>query len=439
MNRKTDPTKSRPGIRKAGTSRISSYLWLVYIPTFLLSVGWGMVLPIVPLFAKSLGAGLGLTGLIVAMKGVGTLILDLPAGLLVTSLGKKKIILITSGGACVVALLTGFVGNILLFAVLTFMMGGLHSMWMMAQMAVLRDAAQAHQRGRAIAVLGGVSRSGTFVGPIAGGLLGKFLGFQAAYFGQAVVCFAALIFLYHYARRLAWEPIRRVGTNPFTRIGRIIIHHRHSFITVGPAVLALQLLRAARQILCPLWGDAIGLDVAAIGIVMGLSSAVDMTLFYPAGWIMDHWGRKSAALPALLLFSLSMALVPLTNSFGALMLVGLLTGVGNGLSSGLVMTIGSDLAPDRGTGDFLGVWRLIGDIGTASGPFIIGTVAQAFTLGLAPLATACIGLGGAFAFLFLVKETLKKSTVPQPESDSSVKDVDPNSDTERESDRQDPA
>ncbi len=417
MNGKTDPTKRRPAIKEADSSRISSYLWLVYIPTFLLSVGWGMVLPIIPLFAKNLGAGLGLTGLIVAMKGIGTLILDLPAGLLITSLGKRKIILITSGGACIVALFTGLVGSILWFGVLTIMLGGLHSMWMMAQMAVLRDAAQAHQRGRAIAVLGGVSRSGTFVGPIVGGLLGKFLGFQAAYFGQAVVSFAALIFLYHYSRRLAWEPIRRIGTNPLARIGRIVNHYRYNFITAGPAILALQLLRAARQIIFPLWGDAIGLDVAAIGIVMGLSSAVDMTLFYPAGWIMDHWGRKRAAIPALLLFSLSMALIPLTNSFGALMLVGFLAGVGNGLSSGLVMTIGSDLAPDRGTGDFLGVWRLIGDIGTASGPFIIGTVAQAFTLGLAPLVTACIGVGGASVFLFLVRETLNKSTAPPPEVD----------------------
>ncbi len=429
MNGKTDPTKSRPAIKEADSSRISSYLWLVYIPTFLLSVGWGMVLPIIPLFAKNLGAGLGLTGLIVAMKGIGTLILDLPAGLLITSLGKRKIILITSGGACIVALLTGLVGSILWFGVLTIMLGGLHSMWMMAQMAVLRDAAQAHQRGRAIAVLGGVSRSGTFVGPIVGGFLGKFLGFQAAYFGQAVVSFAALIFLYHYSRQLAWEPMRRIGTNPLTRIGHIVIHYRHSFITAGPAVLAVQLLRAAKQIIFPLWGDSIGLDVAAIGIVMGLSSAVDMTLFYPAGWIMDHWGRKKAAIPALLLFSLSMALIPLTNSFATLMLVGFLAGLGNGLSSGLVMTIGSDLAPDRGTGDFLGVWRLIGDIGTASGPFIIGMVAQAFTLGLAPWVTACIGVGGASAFLFLVKETLNKQTVPPPEIDPSGKD----------SDRKDPA
>jgi len=254
-----------------------------------------------------------------------------------------------------------------------------------------------------------------------------------------VVSFAALIFLYHYSRRLAWEPIRRIGTNPLRRIGRIVIHHRRNFITAGPAMLVLQLLRAARQILFPLWGDAIGLDLAAIGVVMGLSSAVDMTLFYPAGWIMDHWGRKSAALPALLLFSLSMGLVPLTKTFGALMLVGFLTGVGNGLSSGLVMTIGSDLAPDRSTGDFLGVWRLIGDIGTASGPFIIGTVAQAFTLGLAPLVTACIGLGGASMFIFLVRETLKKSTAPQPRIDPPAKDFNRNSDTERESDRQDPA
>ena len=146
-----------------------------------------------------------------------------------------------------------------------------------------------------------------------------------------------------------------------------------------------------------------------------------MMLFYPAGIIMDRWGRRSAAIPALLLFSLSMALVPLTNSFWTLLFVGLLTGVGNGLSSGLVMTIGSDLAPDRGAGDFLGVWRLIGDIGTAAGPFIIGTVAQIFTLASAPLVTCGLGLVGASLFFFLVKETLQKKPVQPPESRHRIK------------------
>jgi MFS family permease len=333
-----------------------------------------------------------------------------------TNLGKRKIVLITSGGSCLVALLTGLVGNLFLFAVLTFLLGGFHSMWIMAQMAVLKEAAQSHQRGRAIAVLGGVVRIGTFVGPIVGGFLGKFLGLKASYFAQALICLAALLFLYHYSRRLAWEPIRRIGVNPVTRIGRIMVRYRHSFVTAGPAVLVLQLLRATRQIMYPLWGDAIGLDVAAIGLVMGLSFTLDMMLFYPTGIIMDRWGRKSAAVPALLLFSLSMALIPLTNSFWTLLLVGLLTGVGNGLSSGLVMTIGSDLAPVKSPGDFLGVWRLIGDVGTASGPFIIGTVAQIFTLTLAPLVTGGVGLVGAFMFLFLVKETLKKNPVQKPES-----------------------
>jgi MFS family permease len=409
---------------------LGSVVWLVYVPTFLLSVGWGMVLPIIPLLARGLGASLGLTGLIVAAKGLGTLILDLPAGLLVTSLGKKKTILLASVGACAVALMTGFTGNLALFAALTFMLGGFHSMWIMTQLAVLRDTAPAEQRGRAIAFLGGVSRVGTFVGPIVGGFLAKLLGFSAAYFGQAVISFVALALLYVYSRKVAWEPLRRIGVNLYTRIGRNLADHRRSFMTAGSAVITLQLLRAGRQILFPLWGDAIGLDVAAIGLIIGLSSAVDMTLFYPAGMIMDKLGRKWTAVPALFLLSTSLVLIPLTKTFAALMMVGLLSGLANGLSSGLGMTIGADLAPDRGTGDFLGVWRLIGDIGTASGPVIIGAVAQAFTLSLSPVVAACIGLGGAFIMLFVVGETLKKSptakTAQQAKLGSS--DIDPDGD-----------
>src|SRR5690606_31549686 len=59
--------------------------------------------------------------------------------------------------------------------------------------------------------------------------------------------------------------------------------HRRTLLTAGSIVLFVQFVRQARQLLIPLWGDEIGLDVAAIGLVFGLSSAIDMTLFYPVG------------------------------------------------------------------------------------------------------------------------------------------------------------
>ena len=60
----------------------------------------------------------------------------------------------------------------------------------------------------------------------------------------------------------------------------------------------------------------------------------------------------------------------------SLQLGALLLGFGNGLGAGTMMTLGADLAPSRSRGEFIGIWRFIGDGGSVGGPLIVGTVAE---------------------------------------------------------------
>src|SRR5690606_464751 len=109
----------------------------------------------------------------------------------------------------------------------------------------------------------------------------------------------------------------------------------------------------------------------------------------------DRWGRKWTGVPCLAVMALSMVLIPLTDSATALIAVGVLSGLGNGLGSGINMTLGADFAPPRNRGEFLGVWRLVGDIGTASGPLVVSGITGLATLGIASVATGGIGIAGA--------------------------------------------
>ena len=101
-------------------------------------------------------------------------------------------------------------------------------------------------------------------------------------------------------------------------------------------------------------------------------------------------------------------LIPTTGGFLGLLMVSMIAGIGNGLGSGIVLTLGADLSPRRSTGEFLGMWHLMGDVGTMSGPLLIGAVAQALGLQVAPLLIAGFGLVGAWLMIFRVAETLDK-------------------------------
>ena len=177
----------------------------------------------------------------------------------------------------------------------------------------------------------------------------------------------------------------------------------------GTGVLFAQAIRAGRSIIVPLYAaDVLGLGPEAIGIIVSASWALDMLLFIPAGWIMDKFGRKYAIVPSFFIQAIGIALIPLTQSFEGLLLAAAVIGIGNGISSGAMMTIGSDLAPVKTRGEFLGVWRFIGDSGRMVAPLVVGLIAQQLALQSAAVAMSGAGLMAAGIFAFLVPETLTR-------------------------------
>ena len=75
------------------------------------------------------------------------------------------------------------------------------------------------------------------------------------------------------------------------------------------------------------------------------------------------------------LYALGLALLPLAAGFYSLLAVAVLLGFANGIGTGVVMIIGADLARASGRhGQFLGLWRLIGDVGISGAPLLVGTI-----------------------------------------------------------------
>ena len=345
------------------------------------------------------------------MRGLGTMLCDVPAGIAVTRVGDKATML---GGLLVATLAClGFTwtASPTGLAALGLVFGAGIGALMLGRLNYVARHCPAQYRGRALTTLAGIQRLGFLVGPVAGGLCAEALGFGAAFAGAALLNVAGMILVSVFVPRTI--PGARQGAHPpLAVIRRILRDHRSIFTRAGLAFVALQFIRSGRQLLVPLWGESIGLDAASIGLVFGLASAIDAAMFYPAGWIMDFRGRKWSAVPSLALLSLSLALLPFTASFWPFLAVVLLSGLGNGFGTGIVMTVGADISPHTNRGEFLGVWRLVGDAGHAAGPFVIGAVEGAVALAGALGFAAGIGLAGAAGAAFFVPETLRREEDP---------------------------
>ncbi len=369
----------------------------LYLPSFVLAFGAGMLIPVLPLYARSFGASYGMIGLVLASQGIGNLLGDIPSGILLGRIGHKRSMLAGIGSLGAAMFVMAWAQSSLQLIALGLVAGLGTALWSISRHAYMTDSILVHERGRATAAFGGFNRIGTFVGPAVGGMLAAALGFHAPFVAYGLVSLAALaavaLFVSDTGERIV---VHRGGVLGHTRhLGAVIRLHYRILGSAGLAQLLAQMIRSGRTIIVPLYAaDIVGLDVTQIGWIVTLSAAIDMAMFYPAGVIMDRYGRKFASVPSFAIQALGMALIPLTFGFWALLGATLVIGFGNGLGSGTMLTLGSDLAPQESMGEFLGVWRLIGDVGQSGAPIAVGSIADALSLPLATFAIASAGLGG---------------------------------------------
>ncbi|REF37385.1 MFS transporter [Thermasporomyces composti] len=390
----------------------------VYLPTMLYGVGQGAMVPIIAHSARDLGASVGVAGLVVAAIGVGQLIGDLPAGALAGRIGERRAMLaaaaldVVAMAACVIA------GSVWLLGAAIFCAGLAGAVWGLARQAYLAEVVPFHLRARAMSTLGGVHRIGRFIGPFLGAGVVRAWGTDGAYAMNGIAVLAAAALLVSLPEPQGRHPHATTASGD-VRIVDVARSHLPIFYTLGVGVLLIGAVRASRDVVLPLWADSLGFDAATTSLIFGIAGAVDMLLFYPAGKVMDRVGRAFVAVPSMVVLAAAHFLLPLTHDLTSLSLVALLMGFGNGIGSGIVMTLGADLSPSVGRPAFLGAWRLCADAGNSGGPLLIGTVSAAVALGPAIVLMGGLGLLGA-----LVMGRYIPRYVPSPRSLPSVVEED---------------
>lgn len=389
--------------------RVFALMLPVYVPSFLLAFTQGLLIPTLPLYATTFGVSFSLVSLAVAARGIGTLAMDLPSGVMLERLGSRKVMLLGVGVACVSLTLMGIIESFPVLVLLRLLSGGGAAMWMLSRMAHISDVIPLEVRGRALSAFGGVSRIGVFASPAIGGFVGATFGLRTPFLLAAALAGVAFLITLRYVPE-SRAPAQTAHRRPHWRtMAQIVGTYRRDLLAAGSAQILAQMIRAGREIIVPLYGATVlGLDVAAVGVIITVSAAIDMSLFGIAGLLQDRMGRKWASVPSMIILGIGMGLVPLTGGYVSLMAAAAIMGLGNGLGSGTMMTLGSDLAPRDAMGEFLGLWRLIGDGGNTGGPLVVGAVADLTGLGLAAIVLAGVGALAAANLAWFVPETRRQ-------------------------------
>lgn len=393
----------------------------VYVPSFLMSVCQGSALLLLPLYALELGGTPAMAAVIFACRGLGNMAADIPAGLVVQKFGDAKVMKVGVALMVLAAAGCALADNLIQLALMALTIGLSMATWLLARLTLISDLVESSQRGQALATMAGLQRFGHFLGPMISGSIVYTNGYSPAFFGIATLALVTLALL---GLGRDTVPDAREGmdrgqpesidqeTLSSRPLIDLLITHRSIFLRGGTAVFLLTLVRAARTLLIPLWGAWIGLNVAEIGLIVGIAAGIDMTMFPFAGLIMDNWGRRYAGMMCLGLLSTSLLLLSQSTDTWSFAAAACVAGLGNGLGSGINMTLGTDFAPIRQRGHFLGIWRMISDAGAFTGPTLISSIAATIGLGSSLGISATLGFIGLFVMARFVPETRIQSGEP---------------------------
>lgn len=365
-------------------------MWLpAFLPTFLFEIGNGAVLPVVALSALHLGASAGEAAFMLALLGIGRLLGDLPASWLAHRVGDHRAMLAASALA-IVAFATCMVATSLpvLGGALT-VVGAATAVFYLARHSFLTVAAPLALRARVMSTLAGAHRAGMFLGPFVGAGVIALTDVRGAYVVAVVTsaCTGALLLV---VRDVGGD--RGSGMTTTSSSWKLLVRYRRLFVTLGIGILAVGAVRAARQTVLPLWAEHLHLTPEVISLVFGIAGAAEMLLFYPAGRVMDTHGRLAIAVPSMVILGGAMMCLPLSTGVVTVTLVAVVMAIGNGIGSGIMMTIGADAAPADARVRFLGLWRVFSDGGNAIGPVLVSLVTAVATLATAIVSVGSLGL-----------------------------------------------
>jgi MFS transporter, DHA1 family, multidrug resistance protein len=391
----------------------------VIIPiVFVVMLGFGIVVPILPLFARSFGVGYGAAGLLISVFAFTRLVVGPFAGPLVDRWGERASAALGVTVVGVSSLLTGFAPSYPLALTFRGAGGAGSALLFTALMSYLLKTVPKARMGRTLGLFYGSFNLGLIAGAPLGGIIAEEFGLASPLFFYAGLLFVSGVMYMWMVRNPT--PARRGGADlgpggAAPPAGLKTLLRRRAFLTtIFLNFSYLWMVAAVFDTLVPLFGqEGLGMSPGAIGAIFSVALATELVVLYPAGSAADRVGRRPVVIPSMAALAILVAVLGLAPSPLALGGVMALLGIASGFAGVPPGAMLADVAPGERSGTAVGIFRFAGDVGFVLGPLVSGFAASAF--GFRPafwIASIPIALGLILAIR--TPETLLPSAEPTP-------------------------
>jgi MFS family permease len=386
---------------------------------FILLCGFGLVLPIMPLFARSFGVGNDGAGLLIGTFGFARLFGDLIGGSIVDRKGERWTAIAGMAFLAVCSSATGVAPNFALACVF-WGLAGVGSAVVFAALFsyILKTAGEDHV-ARTLSFFYGAFNVGVITGGAVGGFLAGAFGLGAPLFAYSAILLVGVPLYVRFVPRVP-RSTSPVQEDPVTTeaaaaeaprpSGRIVrdLMRVPGFITALFLNLAyLWFVATIFNTLLPLFAtDELGMSPGAIGAMFSVGIAAEFVVLFPAGTLADRYGRRTLMIPSLIGLVVMMVLLGTASSPIVLALILAVLAGFSGFAGVPPAAMISDIIPKEHSGRAVGAFRFAGDVGFFLGPLVAGAASKSFGFQTAFVVVAMVP-AIAVIFTLRTKETLR--------------------------------
>jgi MFS family permease len=353
--------------------------------------------PLLPLFARELGASAPTVGFVVAASTLTGIVLKLPAGTWSDVLGRRP--LLVAGGLVFAVLPFTYLGVASLGALiaLRFIHGAATAIFGPVASASLSDVAPAARRATWLSTYSTIQGAGQAVGPIVAGYLIAGGGFDRAFVAAGLIGLGTPVIVSRWPRT-GQAQMPSAPLEHFRRGISEILRERLILIT-SAAQAAQFVLNGTMNAFLPLFGrDVLGLSVSELGWLFGLQTTTTLLMRPVMGAVSDRAGRRGLIVTGLLVCGAAVFLVPMAGSFLMLLPIVALYAIGVAVTTSSTGAYITDLARRAQYGAAHGAFGTIYDIGDALGPIAAGLLVAGVGYGWMFHTMACVTLVAAALF-----------------------------------------
>ena len=356
------------------TSRSFALLCTIGVLCF---ISYNMVrMPVLALFAESLGASPERIGVIVSVSTLTGVFLKLPSGALSDIYGRRMLLRVGVIAFGVPPFFYPFISDLNVLTWLRLFHGLATAIFAPSALATVAELYR-ERRGAALGTYTACTQSGALLGPFIGGYLAFAYGFSSAFLTAGLFGCAAIVMFYslHLSPpppRLHDKGLASVWSEMWK--GFSIVARNRKVLVTSSTDAAKMIANGALMAFLPLYGISVGLNAGEVGLLFTVQSLTSFISKPIMGRVSDRMGRQPLIMLGLLICAATFVSIPHVSELALLLVLSAGFGFGEAVVSSSSSAFVADSSEFKTLGAGMGMQGTIGDIGHASGPLLAGVL-----------------------------------------------------------------